>query len=285
MSNSIVREVVEYFQGDQWKRLVEDHLMCKTDSVYHTHLYVMSFIHPESLVQLFDGYFKKIGYELDRKIDLMAPKLIALHTVHPEGLPHFDCFVEHSADHALAAMPDDHERAEHGASVLSRGRNAMNEYLAQFSFKCVGPEEEEQINAFFRGRHWKRMVEYVTTPDVEHGHVYVKINFDPKILEMVSIAHMRAMGWTVDKVVPCLFDVKGEYRPKIVYLMGHPEIVFDIGWEYDEDVVIAPHDRYWMTEGLIGYDLWYGYQYREAIAKHTWKVLNAEEIGEVLSSI
>lgn len=286
MEKAIVDELVSYFRGEQWNELVQEHLTGNEgNEIYHTHLYVQAHLHPDSLAQLFDKYFKKTGHELTRKIDRMAPKLIALHTVHPEGMAHFDCFIEHSPDHLLRALPADNPRAEHGANVLSWDRAAMNEYQSQLPFKCVGPKEEEQIDAFFRGRHWKRMVEFATTPDMVHGHVYVKMNFDPKIIELISIRHMQAMGWTVDKVVPCLFDVRGEYRPKIVYLMGYPEIVFDIAWEFDEDTVIAPHDEEWMTEGFVGYDLWYGSSYQEAIAKHSWKVLSAEEADAVVEAL
>jgi hypothetical protein len=282
MSDRIVQEAIAYFKSKHWNDLIANHLRNPDDTIYHTHIFLLSQIHPESIGRLFERYFKKIGHELDRKIDYIAPSHVALHTVHPQGLPHFDCFIDFSSDHVLAPLPNDDKGAEHGKNLLSWGKRDMDRYLSQFDFKCVGPEEEEKIHQYFRSRHWKEMIAYVTNPEkFVHAHVYVKINFDPKIIELISRQYMDRMGWIVDKVVPCLFDVNGEYRPKIVYLVGYPEIVFDIGWVYDENTVIEPHNEAWQTAGLLGYDLVYMKDYRNAIAAHDWKELSEQQIEQV----
>lgn len=183
-----------------------------------------------------------------RRIDLHSPKTsaVALHGIHPfGGAPHFDFVLRYNKDVILASMPKDAKEAEAGENLLGLGKSHQDEFVKDYKFKTVGPKDEQEIRNYFLTTHWKKLLQYCTDKSVSHAHGYVEINFDPKILELIADEALAKIGWTVEKVVPCIFEVHGEYRAKICYMFGNPETVFDIGWVYNPDVVIKPVEEDW----------------------------------------
>ncbi|NPV54944.1 MAG: hypothetical protein HPY71_15765 [Firmicutes bacterium] len=281
----VVKGVVDYFNGEQWNTFITGHLMEPKEEIYHAHVYVDTSIHPDSLMKVMEGYFKAKGWDLDRKIDLTSPKpnVAGLHGIHPFGMPHFDFFFRFNPNAVLEPMPPTAKEAEHGSNLLSWGKSYQDNFLSKFNFKCVGPREEKEIRNYFLSRHWKKTLEYTVDDNVTHCHGYVEINFDPKILELLANEALAKIGWTVEKVVPCVFDVHGEYRGKIVYLIGNPEKMFDIGWVYNPNVTIKPSEDVWVL-GTPGFDLWTWPMYDKVLADGNFQPLTDDEVKEVVAA-
>lgn len=285
MRSNLVQGVVDYFNGSQWKELMNEIMMEPHEEIYHAHVYADTNVHPDSLVEVMEGYFKAIGRPLDRVIDLMSPKpnVIGLHTIHPIGMPHIDFFIRYNKDTVLTEMPPNAEEAEIGKNLLSWGKNYQDEFNSQFDFKTIGPRGDQEIREYFLSRHWKQTLEHVMDSNVIHEHGYVEINFDPKILELFAKEALAKIGWTVEKVVPCVFNVHGEYRGKIVFLIGHPEKVFDIGWYYNPDVTIRPSEEKWVL-GTRGFDSWTLDMYNKVVEDANFQKLTNTEIEKIVSS-
>lgn len=287
MSKTQVEGLIKFFQGDFWNEFVTRHLEHPDEEVYHAHVYCDSSIHPESMKKLMFAYFDAIGHPLTRRIDPVSPHpgQVGLHSVYPEGLAHFDFYMRWNEKAVMEAMPCDAKEAEHGSNALSWGKKYQDWYLGEkkYFFKTVGPKEEQEIKDFFLGKQWKEMQIHVMNDDVCHCHMNVEINFDPKVLEIYAREALAKMGWTVERIVPCVYDVNGTYTGKLVFLLGHPEEVFDICWIYNPDVTIRRAHEGWIFEEA-GFDNFMVYQYNEILASGNFYTLTDDEISEVAAA-
>jgi hypothetical protein len=285
---NLVDATIDYFRSEHWNNFCDFHLKNPDSEIWHGHIYVETSIHPDSLVPIIEGYFQGIGHELSRKIDFLTPGpetgLGALHNIHPPPLPHFDFFFRYNANSVISPM--DREKAEKGENALSWGKKFLDDFYRQFDFKSVGPAEEDEIRNYFKLRHWKQTLSFIMDPDVIHVHCNLKINFDPKIIELISRDVLAQQGWTIDKVVPNVFNVKGEYRGKLVFLGSWPEKVYDIGWMYDPDVVIAPSLEPWGRDDCPpGFDLCFTSEFEQLIAADPYIRLEDSEVNSIIENI
>jgi hypothetical protein len=275
--------VADYLASDHWTGFLKE----LEGDVWHSHIYADTCIHPDSLNEILEAYFARRGQPLMRAIDYLTPSadapVAALHNVHPEGLPHFDLFFRFKPNRPLAPMAP--EEAQDNRNVLHWGKAALDEFHAQFPFGIVGVEEEAEIRRYFTSRHWKRTLNMIMDPDIIHLHCNLVINFDPKILELIAREALAAQGWTVDKVVPNIFSVHGTYKGKLVFLGTHPERVYDIGWEFDPDTLIAPAEKHWSRDDVpVGFDLCFTSEFDAFVARNDFVRLSREEIDSVIAS-
>ena len=297
MREDLVKGVVEYFHGEQWRDFMANHLVREGgEEVYHVHLYVDTFLHSESLSKLIDLYFKAINRPLDRSMDPQQQRkgVASIHGIHPVGCPHWEMIFRFNQNTILGPMPTDAEEAEHGHNLLSWDRTCINEFVTKFPFQAVGPREEKRIQEYFSSKHWKDTISYVLDPTVTHVHPNVEISFDPKILEIYMRLEMAKIGWVVDKAIPCIFDMKtcvkdkgfapddrrNAYIGKIGFLMGHPEKQFDVAWMFNPDVTICPAQETWISD-TVGFDVWRMSNYDAFLAANPYVKLTNEEISAV----
>jgi len=298
MSQSeITKGVVDYFKSDQWREYMR-HLTQTEEELYHTHIFVWNKVAPESIDKLFEGYFKRKGIPLDRKIDILTPgtpDVIAAHNVHPHNperalyMPHMDWFWKYNPD--VVIQPSDPSKfGEEGKNIDTWGKNYMDNYLKQFDFKCVGPKEEREIEKYFQSAHWKKGLRLVESPLYNHVHFNVEINFNPWILKVLAIDALKDIGWQVDHVVPCVFKgVGGKYQGKMVFLGAYPEEVYDIAWVYTPDVVIRPTTFPFSGDRPEDDDFRFSVtriRYRdELVQRDKYESLTDEQVEEILDQI
>lgn len=284
MRQDLVDGIVDYFTSDHWENFLNYHVDHPEDDIWHSHAYVENSIHPESLEPIMEAYFEAQGRPLVRKIDFLTPlgtTYGSLHGVHPEGLPHFDWFFRYNPDAILQPARD--EWGEEGQNALSWGREYMVDFYQGFDFKPVGPTEEAAIREYFGSRHWKQYMNLVLDDDVIHVHANVRINFDPKVLELLAREELAKQGWTIDKVVPNVYNVDGTYTGKHVFLGRRPELVYDIGWKYDPDVVIERADEPWMRDDCPdGFDWCLTSEFDALIERDDYTRLEDDEIAAVI---
>ena len=289
MSKREVEGLISYFKGEHWQNFINHHLIHENDDVYHAHIYVDTCIAPDTMRTLMAAFWEAKGLPLVRRMDPISPKddVIAMHSVTPTDRPAFDFFMRYQKDVVLDAMPADDPHAEQGHNALSWGRAYQNEFLAKKShqFKVIGPSEDEYIRKFFMGKQWKECIEHVLDEKIVHCHMNVEISFDPKILEMFAREQLAKMGWTVERAVPSVYEVKKVYTGKIIFLLGHPYEVFDICWKYNPDVVIRRATEGWQTDNK-GFDLFYVKRYWDIVAKekNNYYYPTEAELQEVIAS-
>lgn len=284
--SALVSTIANYFQSDHWHNFLDFHVSNPDEEIWHSHLYLNTSIYPDSLVPIVEGYFAAKGHELVRCIDFLTPKpesnLGALHNIHPKGLPHFDLFFRFNQDVILEPMPV--ELAEQGQNALSWGKRYMDEFYSRFAFQAMGPTEEKELDDYFTSRHWKDTLNLILEPDIIHLHCNLRLGIDPKILELKAREAFTQQGWTLDKVVPNVFQVQGEYRGKLVFLGRHPELVYDLGWQFDPNVIIAPSYEPWARDDVQpGFDLCFTSEFKDLIAENPYIQLDASEINDVIA--
>lgn len=289
MAQKHVDGLIKYFKDEHWRNFLENHLVHPDEEVYHAHIYNDTSVHPESLKKLMFLFFDAYGHPLTRRIDPVTPRddQMGLHSVHPMDRPHFDMFTRFNPNVVFEPMPLDAKESEHGQNALSWGRKYQDDYLFEkkYFFKTVGPREEREIENYFLGKHWKETLVNVMRHDVAHCHSNVEINCDPKIIELFARKALAKIGWTVERVIPCVYDVHGVYTGKLVFLLGQPEEVFDIAWNYNPDVAIKRAAKGWVFD-TPGFDNFMLQPYLDALAKAGDKMytLTDEEVAEVANS-
>lgn len=290
MGKREVEGVIEYFRGEHWQNFIHNHLVHEKDDVYHAHIYTGTCIHPDPLRRIMAAFWEAEGLPLVRRMDPISPKpeVIAMHSVTPTDRPAFDFFMHYNPDIVLAPVPEaDTAHNEQGHNALSWGRDYQNDFLATkaHQFKVVGPGEDAKIRKFFLGKQWKECIDHVLDERIVHCHMNVEISFDPKILELFAREALAKMGWTVERAVPSVYEVKKVYTGKIIFLLGHPEEVFDICWTYNPDVTIRRATKGWQTEEK-GFDLFYVKRYYDEVEarKDDWYRMPDEEVGQVIAS-
>ncbi|MEM7128382.1 MAG: hypothetical protein AAF702_18765 [Chloroflexota bacterium] len=282
----LVAGISDYFHSEHWNNFLNHHLDNPSEEIWHSHIYLSTSIHPDSLVPIVEGFFAARGQELVRCIDYLTPKpeteLGALHNIHPKGKPHFDLFFRFDRNAILEPMPV--EKAEQGQNALSWGKSYMDEFYAQFPFQAIGPTEEEQLDNYFASRHWKDTLNLIMDPDIIHLHCNLRLGIDPKILEIKARGAFAAQGWTIDKVVPNVFQVQGAYRGKLVFLGRHPELVYDLGWLFDPTVICEPSFEPWSRHDVQpGFDLCFTSEFNALIEKNPYVRLQDEEIEKIVA--
>jgi hypothetical protein len=287
MSKKHVEGIIDFFKSDFWNDFVDNHLHHPNgDVVYHAHIYVDTSIHPDSMHPITYAYWKAKGLPLDRCIDPQSPKdhVGALHGIHPPGLPGFDYFFRYNKDAIIEPMPTNVPEAEIGQNQLSWGKKYQDEFVRQFHFKVVGEEEDELIRAYFKTKHWKETLANVMDSRIMHCHANFEINFDPKIFELYVRKALREIGWKLDKVVPCVYLVRGKYTGKNIFSVRWPEKVFDTCWKYNPNMVIHPAEEPWIYDRDPGFDNWYRPQLDKVLEADDFYRLTESEIAEVITS-
>jgi hypothetical protein len=288
MRDNLINEIISYFCGEQWKDFINNHLIRKKgEEVYHVHLYVDTSIHPDSMNRILDNYFSVIGFPYARSPHPQAqrPGIASIHGIHSHGCPHWEMIFRFNSKVVLEAMPETAPEAEHGQNLLSWDRTCMNDFVKNVPFKVVGPREEATIKQYFLSRHWKHVLTNVMDDSISHFHPNLEISFDPKIFEIFATQALERIGWTVEKVIPSIFDIKNltknrvvaeddpirqyKYIGKICYILGYPEKMFDFAWLYNPDVVIRPATHAWCFE-TPGFDVWRVENYDKFISQSSY---------------
>ncbi len=283
----IVGEVMDYFKSDQWNALL-DLYRHPSEEVYHIHIFVNNAIDLNSLSPIVAANLKKQGLPIDRKIDLTSPRpgLSGLHSVHPFGpQPGFDMFGTFKEGIALKPMPP--AEGEEGKNLIWWGKGYMDTYLKQFEFKCVGPKERRIIQQYFVSKHWKELLYLVEDPRVSgvtHVHGNYELSIDPEVFALFTIEEMKKIGWQVGHYVPCVYHMKKGYQGKIIFLMAHPEEVWDIAWQYNPNVVLQPAEDWFDLPARPDFDIWTQAMLQNTLSKHEFVTLTEKETTQILSS-
>jgi len=276
----VIEKVVDYFRSDHWQNFL-NLLNDPPEEVYHAHFWMENAIEAHSLVKLMDRYLKKIGWEVDRKIDLMSGPggPAGLHCVHPNGgrdrwTLTFDMFWYFNAESILAPSPP--ERGEMGKSFVWWGKTYMEDFLKKFQFRPVGKKEEKEIEGYFQSKHFKELLRHIPDFSITHMHANFEINFDPYIFKLYMRESLKEVGFRVQWTLPCVFHVPEGYRGKIVFLMTYPEVVWDIAWKFNPAVTIKPSEEVFIFDtNHPGFDM----------SKDSYIKLDDEEINDIIQRV
>jgi hypothetical protein len=175
-------------------------------------------------------------------------------------------------------------------NLLGCGKKFMDEYYAQYDFKCVGPHEEEEIRRYFKSDHFKKWLRLIEDSHANHIHCNIEINFHPWILKLYAEEAFREIGLRIDWVVPNVYRVPSSFRGKLIFLCAHPEWQHDICWDYNPDVVIRPATKPFIGQRMpvdndITFDFNLHNDFEAVMAEGKYVTLTDEEIAEIVSQV
>jgi hypothetical protein len=176
----------------------------------------------------------------------------SLHGVEPRGKPHFDFQWFFKPEVGLQAC----EAGESGCNLLIWNRWYINAFYRHFPFRPAGPAEDKAAEAYFKGDHFLKGLEYPVKPTTNHMHVNVHTSLHPDVIQKHAEAALARLGWKVYYVCPNVYMVQGKYRGKLVFMCQNPEVVWDIGWLFDPAAILEPAREPWIFTETPGYDVW-----------------------------
>lgn len=250
----ILEHTIQYFQSNQWKEL--NALLERGREVRHLHVYADSILHPYDVAKIIEGYYNKQGFTLQREIGFLGhgKGKTNVYYVHPrEDMAHFELFLNYDSDCIIDPANQDNTRQ--GINLEYWDDEFMNRYYESFQFKIPDQAEEKEILDYFNSYHWEQGYEFMTTEGI-HSHVPVKTSIHPEHLKTIGIQSIQQKGWEISKVDSVVYSMKGWEQGKVTYLLKKPEIVVELDWEFDRDVIIKPRfpDLYLkMTEETFNY--------------------------------
>jgi hypothetical protein len=239
---SVIRkEILNYFRSEDWLgplKVMEQ----GREAVRHAHVYCDSILHPNSVTKLVEAYFRATGRPVERKIRLLSHGrgYTNVYYIQPKGMCHFEVFLKFNEDLVIAPM--DAQGARGGKAFDYWGPQFMAEYLKQFDFRRMGPEEAGAVREYFVSPAWEQIYG-VTMYDNEralHSHCIVDTDLSPDDILPIGQKALEAKGWDIDRAVSIVFNVNGHDQGKITYLVRRPELVLELEWNYVKGAGIRP---------------------------------------------
>jgi len=277
---SLIEQVRDYFvTSDHWRRLVSL-LQDPEPRKAHVHAYVYTTIHPDSLETIIRRYFASRGWPIVRRINRIRPKpgIKALHGIEPQDRVHWDLHWLYKQDVGLAPA----HGVENDNNLLSWNRCYIDDFYSRFSFREVGPAEEDALRAYFASNHFEHGLDIAARQNVPHVHINVETSIHPDIIGRFALKALDRRGWSVYYLCPNVYLLDDQYVGKVVCMGRDPEKVYDIGWQFNPDVVIRSATSTWLFPDRIGYDVMTTEQFEQELAQDEYITLTDDEIDAVI---
>lgn len=272
-----VKAISEYFKAPQWVNFLD--AISVGDSVRHAHIYIDSCLSPEGLGEIAEAYLEKKGIPIQRGLKYLpiTPDMLNVYNIMPKGMCHFEFFLRYNPDVIIAPMPEKYSREHKNASTWDDA--FMMEHYKQYKFREITPEVEKDIHDYFWGddfRYCFRMMidEY---RGLIHSHGLIETSFNPEQLIPYAVESFKEMNVEVQKAVSVVFCCAGKDTPKMVFLLGSPEVSVEIEWHYNPNVTIKTCDPKFFR-------LADGKMYREYLAARDRLYLTKESINAVIDT-
>ncbi|WP_413875608.1 hypothetical protein [Albidovulum sp.] len=238
----VVREkVVEYFTSDAWKEIMavmgRGHKDC-----LHSHIYLDSIIHPSSFLDVAHIYFEKLGLKMGRTVPTitLGPAHAVLYYLQPGELNHFEFFLRFNDEVVVEA-----------ATGVGGKQRKMFEYwdpasiqkfYAKHTFAKMGPGDEDEVRAFFRGDAWEQLVYILMYESHLYGHAHCNVDtkYHPEDLMRLGLEAIKERGWEIGRAVSIIYNQNGKEQGKVSFLLQKPQIVLELEYNTVPDVTIRP---------------------------------------------
>lgn len=236
----VVREkVVEYFNGPEWMKAVKS-MAAGRDKVYHAHIYADSVLHPSSVSSIVEDYFAVQERPLERKLKLLShgKGLTNVYYIQPRDMCHFEVFLRYDKDVVLVPTAGKHARS--GRSYEDWGPEFMEKYYSRFEFREMNQHARDQVKDYFASPSWESIYRVMALDNERnvHSHCLVETSLHPEEILPIGAQAIERKGWMLDRGVSVVFGLNGYDQGKITYLVKSPELVLELEWEYNKDVVI-----------------------------------------------
>lgn len=236
----IVSSVVNYFKSDHWQSFMKE--LSRGLVVRHAHIYLSSCLNPFDLAKIIEAYFEGINLPVERAIRILPikPELLNVYNIKPKGMAHFEFFLTYDSDVILA--PASSENSREGTSMAFWDDDYMKEYFKKYKFREAGQIEIEQIKEYFKSREWKEVLYTMTDlyAGVIHSHGLIETSIHPEVLLPYAVKSLEEMGIKIGRALAVVYSCFGRDVGKLTFLLNSPEVVLELEWFYNPNVVIRP---------------------------------------------
>lgn len=236
--DQIEATLVDYFSSDHWRRFING--LELGPHVRHAHIYFQSQLDPRAMGLFLTRYFDHFDRPLQRRIKVLpiTDDFLDVYNVHPKGHPHWEMFLNWTPGTIL--QPQEAYGARGAHSIEYWDDAYMERYYSQFAFRDIGPAERAAADAYFRSKAWSDnlLINIDDLGGVIHSHALVESSLHPEQLIEIGAEHLRRRGWEIAKQLSIVFNVYGMDMGKLTYLLRKPEIVIELEWHFNPEVMI-----------------------------------------------
>lgn len=261
----VLQSIKRYFETEQWNTL-QDRVDNDPINTLHAHIFVDTMLHPDTFSDVLKVYYKVMGREIDRTID-MQPSNVGhnmLHGVHPTGSFHYDVAWRYNNGEAISPMPQAFVKEKNNLQIWDE--QDIEQFFSQYQFIQPEGEAKVQLEQHFESKHWEETCEYVEHPNMAHFHANVEMSVHPDALRDEALKAIEKQGWKLQKVLHCIFSPTSDWiTGKVVFMLHEPEVMWDIAWKFNKNVVIRPSTVPFMMQDRTEFDI----RYKEKMEYYT----------------
>lgn len=275
----IKEKLVDYFAGPHWTKFVETLERAGGDDILHAHIYTDTTVHPQSLSEIICRYYAELrGRRIQRGVRILSAYRKGgadIYNVLPEGLCHHEMIIRWNEEVVLEPMSP--RATRQGATVEYWDTAFMERYYSQFQFRPCGPEEERQVRAYFQTDEWYKAVRFMQEGGL-HNHALVESSIHPLDVLRIAREEIERRGWVVGRAVSVVYPMYGQDYPKLTFLLNRPELVLEIEWEYNPDVIFQPGREAFILPVTTQ-------KVESEMAGFPWIVLSERDVDDVLAML
>jgi len=243
----LVEECVDFFNSSsEWNTVVA--ALQRGSDVRHLHLYLDTAIDHRDLEVIIRNYFYRKNWPLTRKIMYIpGPGYVNIYNVHPEGRAHFEVIARFDPDTVIGPTPVGATHKDAGKNFAFWDVDYMEDFYTRtgHDFRTELSEREvAEANRYFASAEWNEACEFMSRPGSLHCHAQVNTSIHPEVLRELAWKAMERRGWNVYWGVSVVYQPGADpERPKIVFLVSHPETQMEIEWFYHPHTLLQPAEQ------------------------------------------
>ena len=238
----ITTSLLSYFESAHWTSFVKE--LERGEEVRHAHIYVDSCLAPQGVGKIIEAYFAAAGRPLIRNIRYLpiTPETLNIYNVTPQGMCHFEMFLHYNPEVILSPMPDEFSREGQQSSFWDDAH--MENFYKDYDFQPITTQAEQKIKDYFYGPDFRYAYLMMTDDNrgLLHTHAVVETSIHPEQLIPYAVKSLEEMHAEVQKTVSVVFNCYKKDTPKMIFLLGKPEICVEVEWHYNPHVVIKAAD-------------------------------------------
>jgi hypothetical protein len=272
--NRVVSEIAEFLNTSEfWNESLAR--FDDPDVTFHESRFETG-LDPTALEYLFRELLRRRGADI-RNVGHAAHKELAWIKFYSVGSPVFNVVWHHQPGTILAPYEPEPFATWRHSDIAG--------YLDTFAPRLPGPQDVQAVTAYLESDHWhQEMLDKIEDPDIEHFHLYLETDLDPRVVEVFIREALRQAGVT-SNVPPFFLANPGHERPGM-WVGQAPDgrtswevVLYHVPGSTLRAATIGEEER------AYGGDGWTIEHYKSHVDRYEWNRLTLNEAEAVLERV
>jgi hypothetical protein len=262
-----IDEVEDFLRSSFWTRNVE--ILKRPDVSFHEAV-VSTSVHPILLEYIFGRFLQGIGREICNVGHAVVGEQAYI-KYYTKERPVFNLVWRHAAGVTLCG-----DAESPFSTWTDAGESA---FLRGHAFRGSTPEDETVIDNYFGSEHWREMLAKCADPRIEHFHIYLLSDLDPRYLGPRFADALRQAGY--DLSVPVYYLARPDISAMWIGLVTDGRVSLEVCCYYTPETAFEIKE---MTEAERSYggDGWTCDDLRKFIRHGDYQTYTLREADEAV---